>query len=89
MAHDPGFKTANIETAIALWELFLTEKCRFMKEWIKFIQKKEEDGLKAISKDVWEMLYELIDQTDGDIKKFVDDGSWPVLIDEFVAFASA
>lgn len=42
--------------------------------------------MKAISKDTWEMLWELIDQTQGDIKNFVDDGTWPSIIDKFVAF---
>lgn len=37
MALEPGFKTGNIETSIFLWELFLADKCKFLKEWIAFI----------------------------------------------------
>ena len=32
------------------------------------------------------MLYELIEQTGGDFANYVDDGAWPVLIDQFNEF---
>ena len=33
------------------------------------------------------MFYELVDLTRGDIKaNFVDDGTWPPIIDAFIAF---
>ena len=32
------------------------------------------------------MLYELIEQTNGDFNNYVDDGAWPVLIDQFNEF---
>lgn len=86
MALEPGFKTANIDTSIALWEMFLTEKCKYMKQWIAFIQNEQDGGMKAISKDTWEMIWELIKQTNGNMKNFVDDGTWPSIIDRFVSF---
>jgi len=41
-----------------------------------------------VTKDTWDLFYELIKQTRGNLANFVDDGSWPSLIDEFVAYNS-
>lgn len=40
--------------------------------------------IKALPRDTWDLFYELVKTTNGDLKNFVDDGSWPSLIDEFV-----
>lgn len=42
--------------------------------------------MKAISKDTWNMLLELVESTNGDMKNYVDDGAWPVLIDKFAEY---
>jgi hypothetical protein len=42
-AKEPGFKNIPTDTAISLWELLLSSKCKFLKDWIEFItvEKKE------------------------------------------------
>lgn len=40
----------------------------------------------AITRDNWDLFYDLIQQTRGDFSNFEDDGCWPTLIDEFCAF---
>jgi hypothetical protein len=32
------------------------------------------------------MFYQLVEQTGGDFSKYVDDGCWPILFDDFVEF---
>ena len=44
--------------------------------------------MNAITKDTWELFYELIEQTNGDLNKFEDDGEKPVLFDQFFTYVS-
>mmetsp|Transcript_13626 Transcript_13626/g.21327 ORF Transcript_13626/g.21327 Transcript_13626/m.21327 type:complete len:131 (+) Transcript_13626:384-776(+) len=81
---EPGFKNIEKETACALWEILLSNRCKFMKEWLKFIETKYENNV--VKKDQWTMFLQLVDQTGGDIKKFEDDGCWPSIIDDFMEF---
>lgn len=39
-----------------------------------------------MTKDTWDLFYDLVKQTRGEIGNFEDDGCWPALIDDFVAF---
>ena len=81
---DTGMKNLNIEVAIALWEMFLGSKCGFLQSWCAFIRGKAESaGLKVVTSDVWSQFIGLQEQTQGDIKKFEDDGCWPPLFDEY------
>ena len=36
-----GFKNISTEVSVVLWELFLKDKCLFLKDWIKFIVDKK------------------------------------------------
>lgn len=56
-----------------------------MKLWVEFFKGEKKDQL-VISKDTWNMLLELIESTKGDFANYVDDGAWPVLIDQFNEF---
>jgi Cullin binding len=42
-SRDSGYKNLTIETAVALWELLLSDRCKFLKDWVEFIltEKKE------------------------------------------------
>ena len=64
--------------------MLLKNKCNFLDKWCAFLAKKLEEGkLLAVSKDVWESLWDFIDASGGDLSKAEDDGCWPVLIEEF------
>ena len=75
----------SIETAIGLWELLLSDKCKFLKDWIEFLTTEKKDQL-VVCKDTWNMILELNEQTRGDFSNYVDDGAWPVMIDQFNEF---
>ena len=77
-------KNVNVEDAVAIWDTMLKNKCNFLEKWSTFCQAKKDSGkMNVISKDVWNMLWEFIDANGGDLSKSEDDGSWPVLIEEF------
>jgi len=61
---DEGYKSVSVETATVMWEVMLADRCKFIKTWNQFImQEQEQQGLKAINKDTWSMLLELVEQT--------------------------
>jgi len=47
------------------------------------VEKKE---LLVITRDTWDLFFDLVKQTKGDLKNFVDDGAWPSIIDEFILY---
>ena len=89
-ACEKGFKSLEVESAIALWELLIgSKKCKFLGKWNDFLNEKlDKKEINTISKDTWDLFYNLVDQTNGDFGFFEDDGCWPVLIDEFNAYMS-
>lgn len=87
-ARDKSNKNMQTEMAVDLWELLLSGKSKFLPLWIEFLQSEKKDQ-KAVPKDTWDMLYELIETTKGDMNSFVDDGTWPPIIDQFAAFFNA
>ena len=62
----------------------MKDKCLFFKDWINFIVDIKKPAV--IKLDQWNMFYELIKQTKGNIKNFVDDGTWSSIIDEFIEY---
>jgi len=40
--------------------------------------------VKAVTKDVWDMLFTFSTSINDDMSNFDEDGAWPVLLDEFV-----
>jgi len=83
-ARDKSFKNLNSEVAKDLWELLLSDKCKFFDTWIKFLS--ESQKLQVITKDTWNTFYDLINACQGDFNNFVDDGTWPSIIDAFSTY---
>ena len=42
-SRDQGFKNVSLDTSIALWEMLLADKCKFLKDWIEFVQNDKKD----------------------------------------------
>ena len=58
-ATERGYKNVEVETACALWELFLGKRCQFLEKWIKFLTEEKKDN-KVITRDTWELFYDLV-----------------------------
>lgn len=82
-ARDKSKKNMQVEMAVDLWELLLAPRCSFLPLWVDFLQTEKKDQV-AIPADTWNMLLELVDGTKGDLANFVDDGTWPPIIDQFI-----
>lgn len=84
-ACERGFKNVEVESANALWDLLIGEqKCKFLAKWKQFlVDKVEKKELTVVTKDTWDLFYDLVNQTNGNMANFEDDGCWPVLIDQF------
>jgi len=81
-AKDPGARNLNFDSARALWEILLKDRFPFIEQWLDFIDNSANKN--DITKDTWNMLLEFHLVTKGNLSNYVDDGAWPVMIDEFV-----
>lgn len=64
-----------------MWQLTLAKRFPHLEKWNKFIEEKQ---IKAITKDVWDMLLTFFNSVDKDMGDYDEDGAWPVVIDDFV-----
>ena len=87
-AQEKGKRNVEVELACALWDLLIgPQKCQFIEQWKTFVNgKAERNEIVVITKDTWDLFYDLVKQTRGNIANFEDDGAWPSMIDEFVAY---
>jgi len=84
MRREKGEKCTALEKddAIYCWQLLeFDKKFKFWPNWTKFLGSCDSKG---INRDVWDSLYRLHEQLQGDIGKFDEDDFWPILIDDFV-----
>jgi hypothetical protein len=82
-----GSRNLPLDVATAIWGLLLPYMDWSLSEkWIQFISSDEVTGkAKPITKDIWNMLLEFATRVPDSVKilEFENNGSWPLLIDDF------
>lgn len=80
---DPGFgvRTLPISVALQMWELTIGDRFALFPKWKAFLEAKD---VKAVTKDVWDMLLTFHTDVGQNLDSYDEDGAWPVLIDDFV-----
>lgn len=83
-AKDKGQKWLTLETAVGLWQLILGQrKWPLLEHWCTFVQERYK---RSVSKDTWTQLFEFTRVPVSSLSHYDDEGAWPCLIDEFVAY---
>jgi hypothetical protein len=73
-------KSLGADEATAMWAIFF-KKWPLVDKWNEFVTAVYK---KAVSKDVWAMLFDFSQANKKDVKNYDDSACWPVLMDEFV-----
>lgn len=91
---ETGTKALPLENAMVYWDLifkspgkaWVTASTDWCALWIEFLGAK---WTKSVNKDMWNQTFEFFQKTlqDESLSFWSEDGAWPGVIDEFVAYA--
>lgn len=77
--------TLDLDTAEALWGVYLKEKFKFYDKWMAYLNSLEEKQTKKVHKDLWFMVWDFCYEIQ-EIEKYSEDDGWPTFIDNFVEY---
>lgn len=84
---DEKKKSIPTELAIQLWALVFKRyehQMKLLAKWLEFCEAVKDKDMKVISRDVWEQIFDFLQETSS-IDSYDDaGGAWPVAVDEFV-----
>ncbi len=96
LARAPGQKVLPLDVAVEYWRLLLSPPSRswstsstpWLQWWIEYLQEKWKKG---VSRDMWDQTGVFITKCSEDesMAWWSEDGAWPGVIDDFVAFVKA
>ncbi|CAJ0929235.1 unnamed protein product, partial [Mesorhabditis belari] len=74
-------RNMDCEIAITYWQILFKDRYVLLDKWESFLREKES---KAITKDVWNLVFEFFEKINPNLSNYDDDGAWPTLLDNFV-----
>lgn len=90
---EKGQKALPLENALVYWELlfgpsgqqWITSMTDWTELWLDFLKAK---WTKSVNKDMWNQTFEFYQKTmqDETLSFWSEDGAWPGVIDDFVAY---
>ncbi|XP_006821813.1 DCN1-like protein 3 [Saccoglossus kowalevskii] len=81
---DGGQRSLPCDIAIPLWKLvFSHREPAILERWINFLQ---ENQIRGISKDTWNMFLNFTEVVGADFTGYDDSEAWPSLFDDFVEY---
>jgi DCN1-like protein 1/2 len=93
-AKEKGAKALPLDNALVYWELLFTSPGKTLTTkstnwaalWLEFLKAK---WTKSVNKDMWNQTLEFFLKVlqDEDLTFWSEDGAWPGVIDDFVAYA--
>mmetsp|Transcript_24092 Transcript_24092/g.45483 ORF Transcript_24092/g.45483 Transcript_24092/m.45483 type:complete len:259 (-) Transcript_24092:83-859(-) len=86
-ALDQGQRCLPVDMCIEFWKILLPAHFALLETWISWV---EQHVKNHVSKDTWMMLFDLATQVKPDLSDYdLQNGAWPVVLDEFVDFVRA
>ena len=91
---EKGQKALSLENALVYWEMlfgpsgkpWITSSTNWIELWLGFLNAK---WTKSVNKDMWNQTFEFFQKSlqDESMSFWSEDGAWPGVIDDFVAYA--
>ncbi|KAJ0245407.1 Defective in cullin neddylation protein [Hirschfeldia incana] len=81
MCRENGQKCITVGRAITAWKLVLVGRFRLLNHWCDYIEKNQRHN---ITEDTWQQVLVFSRCVHENLEGYDSQGSWPVLIDEFV-----
>lgn len=81
-------RNIDMDTALAFWEVILKPKLPQVVNFTEYIaemnQNEDAKVYKAVTRDLWKMLYQFLQDIQPDFSNYNADGEWPSTIDAYV-----